>query len=418
MPNAIEKDEAITPIEKLIESYKVDDSSVDAKKALLEAANASTSEDAVESNDVPPHLQKKKKRWQRAVSTFNALADASNIGIVISMISKAWPAIMTVGGGILGSISWMTDGLIYTFRSLSEATRIIGKKFFGMNQENNCPFEEEKNGVHPIQTPLQLLSTGLYAVAVALMFGAIIASPVGIALGWGLALTGLSIATYLNYVRPANLAKEKYTQLKEDPNANPNEVKAAEDDYHEKQKAKLVFVGILLGVAALMLCGTIAVFAPPALVPALLIISKLASAYLVVLNSYRVYDGNREFFDRVFESMKSSLVGLYNNVKSLFTHDNSMTEENTVSVTPESTTVAASTNSHAVIQSLMSEQPVAGNEYNTSFEVVKESDDLSHAIHVENAVTESGRITPISELIAMSPEPQADSQTSSPLFRL
>lgn len=216
---------------------------------------------------------KKLSWWDKRITTFTILSEASNIGIVINMISQWCKQILTVAGGIFGSLVYYADPLIYCFKSLVRLTRIVGREVF------NAPFEEEKNGVHKYQTAADVASLTLFSFAIAFFLGAMIAPPVGITIAWCCALTGLGIVGYFDYSHQEKLAKEKYHNLV-DSKAPIEEIHDAHKDYLSKRNSKRLFYGLMIGLTLLLICGSAAVFAPPALAPILYIVSKIASTYL------------------------------------------------------------------------------------------------------------------------------------------
>src|SRR5690606_5047935 len=99
---------------------------------------------------------------------------------------------------------------------------------------------------------------------------------------------------YLNKHEEFVSAAEEYQNICESGHATPQEKQrayeqmvlcrqtkdAAYAEYQNVKNGKRLFMGLLVGLAVLLVCGSAAAFAPPALVPILFIASKIASAYL------------------------------------------------------------------------------------------------------------------------------------------
>src|SRR5688572_2963093 len=138
----------------------------------------------------------KKSRWQKAVDYFGIASEASNIGIVIEIVGKWIPALASVGAGVLSSIAFFSDPLIYFFKSLIRVTRLVGG-YLGVE------FEEEKHGKHRFQAIADVASLAFFSVAIPFFLGVVITSPVGLTVAWALALTGLCVVGYFDYYHPA-----------------------------------------------------------------------------------------------------------------------------------------------------------------------------------------------------------------------
>ncbi|EKD73415.1 MAG: hypothetical protein ACD_45C00322G0001 [uncultured bacterium] len=257
----------------------------------------------------------KKSYWDKTVDIFGGFSEAANIGIVSEMVNKWWPAIMVIGHGFFSTLAFITDPVIYCFKSLIRITRLVGRNIFGVT------FDEEKNGTHKWQTAADLTSLGFFAVSVPLFFGLILTGPIGITVGWVSALIGLSIVGYVDYAHQAKLAREnyinkhkefivaanEYKKICESPDEKPDAKKHAYEqmvlsrqvkdiaykEYKTKQYAKRLFMGLLVGLAVLLICGSAALFAPPALAPILFIASKVASGYLGLIAAGRFFNWAR-----------------------------------------------------------------------------------------------------------------------------
>ncbi len=248
------------------------------------------------------HTRKKKRKsylWDKAVHYFGICSEAANIGIVLEIIGRWWPALMLVGGGFFSLLVFISDPAIYFFKSLIRLTRIIGREGFGIQ------FTEEKNGVHRWQTWADILSLTLFSLTIPLFLGLIVSGPIGVILAWVFGLSALCIVGYFDYNHQKNRA---YIQFMDCHKVFANDLdafeKANDDDREEKYQAMLqsrqlkdeayadyqtkrnsnrLYMGLLIGLAFLLICGSLAALVPPAIAPILLIVSKIASAYLVAI---------------------------------------------------------------------------------------------------------------------------------------
>jgi hypothetical protein len=220
-------------------------------------------------------LATKNKYWRRMVSFFEILAEVSNIGILVEIIAKWIPrfAVLATSPFIIYLMA-IADPLIYFFRALIRLTRIVGRNFFGIT------FVEEKNGTHKYQTLGDIVSLTFFTVAVLLFAFVATTTPIGLTLAWTFGLCGLIPIGYFDYTWPEQQAKEKYKLLLKDRNATPESREKALNEYLELRRAKLFFIALLIGLSLLLICGSAAAFAPPVLVPVLIITSKIASIYL------------------------------------------------------------------------------------------------------------------------------------------
>jgi hypothetical protein len=220
-------------------------------------------------------LKKKNYYWQKAIEAFNLMAELSNVGIFYKVVSSWLPFIQALGP-ILGLIAGIADPMIYFFRSLIRVTRIVGREYFDIT------FDEEEKGKHKWQTHGDLASLGFFALAIPLFFGLIIASPVGITVAWGLAIAGLAVSAYFDYAYPARCAKKHFIDTLA-AGAPQLEVDQAYEEYQTKKIAKRFFFALVFSISLLVLCTSAAAFAPPMIVPALFILSKIASICLALI---------------------------------------------------------------------------------------------------------------------------------------
>jgi len=224
--------------------------------------------------------------WHRLPEIFAGCSEASNIGIVINMIGKWAPSILTVGGGFLGGISHFADVLIYVFKALIRITKLIARMAFQIQFENEYIHQQKQKII------CDLLSLASFSLAI-LAFSAVIASgPVAITLGWCFGLLGLAVVGYADYFLPKKQLeqelKELYqTQIKDPTNIDVEQLFAKAATVKESQHAFKLYVGLLIGLSCLLICGSAAMFAPAAAASVLVIISKLASVYLAMIAVFR-----------------------------------------------------------------------------------------------------------------------------------
>lgn len=233
----------------------------------------------------------KKSPWDTTLLIFGFLSEAANIGIVIEIVAKWWPALLTLGHGLFSYIVFYSDPIIYFFKALYRVTRITGRKYF------NISFEEEKNGVHPWQTAGDILSLSLYVLAIPFFFGAVISGPIGITVGWSIAFCGLSVVAFFDYRYQTITAKQQYElaeanfmliapsseitpELTAQNTANEKKKSILYEEYKNKRNSYYSYLGLLFGLACLLICGSAALCVPAATASVLHIISKTASVYL------------------------------------------------------------------------------------------------------------------------------------------
>lgn len=225
-------------------------------------------------------VKRKNGLWVKIYDTCCTLAEISNVGIVIEILSKWIPSLLSFT--FFSVLTAFADPLIYLWRGLGSLHRVIGRGFFGVVFEG----EEAKNkNTHIVADIVKLC---FFALSIACFFGAIATGPLGTFLAWSTALCGLGVAAYFDYHYSTKTAKNTCDELTNDPNANPAQVKEAQEDYQNKKYSRNLYVTILIGLAFLLICGSAAAFAPPALVPILYIASKVASGFLALVNVGRV----------------------------------------------------------------------------------------------------------------------------------
>ena len=254
--------------------------------------------------------KKKKKNhyWQRAVDTFSILAEASNIGIAVKVVASWIPAISAVGSAF-GALAAIADPLIYCFRALIRITRVIGRECFDIT------LDEEENGKrHRWQTAGDLASLALFAIAIPLFFGLMITSPVGVTIAWVLAISGIGVSSYFDYHHPAKVAKQQYEFTLEKFNnhlATREEVDTAHHEYIKLRTSKRLFFTLIVNISFLVICSSMIPFAPPMIVPALIILTKVTSGCLALIAVSRLYNFAKDpvtaFIERTMTKIKGFL---------------------------------------------------------------------------------------------------------------
>ncbi|HVY53412.1 MAG TPA: hypothetical protein VHA13_02715, partial [Gammaproteobacteria bacterium] len=220
----------------------------------------------------------KNRPWKRIALLFNTCAEISNVGILIQIIAKWIPsfAVLAQSAGFVWLMA-IADPMIYFFRSLIRLTRLIGRNFFGI------AFEEERDEsprFQKIRTIADLISMSLFVVAILCFAGILIAPPVNLTIAWSVALTGLLPIGFFDYFYPARKITKQYNRYKNDIHIKAETKDRLEAKYIHAQNAKKLYMALLVGLGLLLICGTAAAFAPPLLVPILIITSKIASLFL------------------------------------------------------------------------------------------------------------------------------------------
>lgn len=238
-----------------------------------------------ESNSPNFEEQRRNANWRKVDSGLSIAAEFFNSVIVIDIIGKWIPSVaLFFVGGPLGLLLLVGDQLIYLCRLLIRLTRLIGRNFL------NVKFEEDEHGPpHKLQPLGDLLSLCCFALAIVFFAGALIAPPVGITLAWAMGLCGLGFISFFDYIWPEKQAKQKCERLAQDPHASEQEKIDAQKAYKNQKYSRRLFLTLLLGLSLLLVCGSAAAFAPPLLVPVLLITSKAASIFLGGVACFRFY---------------------------------------------------------------------------------------------------------------------------------
>lgn len=237
-----------------------------------------------------------KSIWQKSSDYSEGLANGANVGIVLQMISRFWMGLLTIAGGIFAGIIFFTDPLIYLFKAINRLCRLVGRSLGVKN------LQDESLGSHPLQTYADIACLILFGLTIGLFF----LGPVGITLAWITGLIGLVIVGKFDYVHQESLAEKNYNDLlaKHEENLesarrdgralSPQELQAfdvecgaAYAQFEERKKARKFYVALVVGLFFLLVLGSAAVFAPPAVVPILIIAGKIGAAYLGVVNACR-----------------------------------------------------------------------------------------------------------------------------------
>lgn len=304
-----------------------------------------------------PAWKRKRLAMDLGIKVAGDVAEGANLGIVLDMAGQ-W--IKLFANGVFATIGFIADPVIYAFRALVRLLRIAARKM-------GLAVEEELYGTPKWQTVGDVVSLTLFSLAAVALVGCLISGPVGITVGWFLALSALCITAYFDYVCQERLAEEKYLEAKqfreemeeryqeelrkedalrqEEQNFHVRDMRVggAEDDvendedgiplhyfsanfaddndvlnfdnsplaaarvrleyarfqesialqeFEKKKYSKRLFLALLIGIAFLVLCGSAAAFAPPAIIPVFLIFAKIASVYLGVVNVGRAINDN------------------------------------------------------------------------------------------------------------------------------
>ncbi|MDR3476753.1 MAG: hypothetical protein P4M14_01815 [Gammaproteobacteria bacterium] len=367
MPNSQNKKVAADALGEtyldVLDDNQAEVSQADEEKTTTEyAAEEDGSQTLLVKNSKGEVIQRKKNHyWQKTVDGLNVAAEVSNFGIFFQVVSAWLPFIQAMGAGVIGMMAAFTDPMIYFFRSLIRVTRVVGREFFGIT------LDDEENGAHKHQTAADIASMILFSIAIPLFFGLIIASPVGITVAWGLAISGLGVAGYFDYAYPARMAKEKYENLKNDENANPQDVANALKDFEIKQTAKRFFFSLIFSVGLLVICTSAAVFAPPMIVPALFILSKVASALLGLIavgrfvNSRRSKEAEMKAAAEADNAERLTEEATLNSTPDLQkTSDNKLTSSAQIAKSVSALTPAISRHADLATEKSSASQPVVG----------------------------------------------------------
>ena len=261
----------------------------------------------------PPPKQiggKKTRKWFRRLPViFEGMANASNIGVLLQAIASWGGHFLKFAVPTVTAIASYSNPLIYVFRPAGRLARMAGRRIFGEKF-----FATEKYGTHKHQTKADLFSMIFFTLAALILFGCILSSPWGIAIGWACGLSALSVVGYFDYGHRVDRTYDHYKMLEAKlepkleevapapvkrnvvmrgihkahdfifgppiPDPKHPEVKAAKKTWEQKRRAKRLLYALLIGMAFLTICSSVAVFAPPALAPVLYILYKAASIYM------------------------------------------------------------------------------------------------------------------------------------------
>lgn len=143
--------------------------------------------------------------WNKLIAFFGFNSEVANVGIVVEMVSKWYPPILTVAHGFFFSLAMYADPIIYCCKIAIRLLRVAGRKL-GLELEDEI-------AAHPYQTVADLTSVALFGLAIACFVGALIAPPVGITVAWMFALSGLGVTAYFDYAHQEELAEKELKRL-------------------------------------------------------------------------------------------------------------------------------------------------------------------------------------------------------------
>lgn len=218
--------------------------------------------------------------WDRVSEILVALSHLANIGIVIAIIQPWLPFLATVGH-ILGPVTGVADPLIYVLKTLNSLWRLALRHL-------GYQLVDEPYGHHRWQLQIDSMAIVCFVLAVVSFLGVMAAGPLGPFLGWVFGLSGMMMFGYSHEYTQYRLAEKEYEQAKLTYPEDSSELKDVEKHYLQKRREWVLCAALLAGLTVLLLCSTAAVFAPPAVVPILLIAYKIASVYLIGLNVCRL----------------------------------------------------------------------------------------------------------------------------------
>ena len=215
--------------------------------------------------------------WSRMITGFSIFAEVANIGIVLEIVARWLPTFAVLASsGPIAYLMLIADPLIYCFRASIRLARLIGRHVF------HIAFEEEKHATKKElkqQTIGDIASLVFFSLAITFFLG-VVAPPVGITLAWVMGLMGLGVVGYFDYFLPEKRAKIHFQSVKNEKKHTPEEFAFLQKQYVKKRNAMRLYMALLFGLALLLICGSAAAFAPPLLVPILLVTSKVASIFL------------------------------------------------------------------------------------------------------------------------------------------
>lgn len=225
---------------------------------------------------------KKFIKWHWLVKALSICAELANFGIFLEAIARWLPSFRAiVNTTILGSMMDVLDPLIYVFRSLIRVVRLVGRNIF------NVMFEEEAHGTHPYQNLADVTVLILFCLAIATFTGLLVPPPFALTAAWALALSGLSINWYFDYIYPTERAFAKY-QLSVTKKDDESTQLQAQEEFEHRRHSMFLFGLVLVGLFFLLVCGSAVIIAPPAVDDALDILSKMGSVFLGIIGCGRL----------------------------------------------------------------------------------------------------------------------------------
>lgn len=220
------------------------------------------------------------KIFETITATFIILAEISNVGIIIEVIAH-WSPIFAamIAFGPVAYLTLIADPLIYFFRALIRLTRIIGTTFFNMQFIDSIHLTPKERLQQTIGDVLSLV----FFILSICFFAGLMASPIGITIAWTMGLCGLMVVGYTDHHLPQKAAERHLKALKLSISPSKTDINEANAYNKGLRSAKHLYIALLLGLTLLLICGSAAAFAPIAVIPILLTISKIASIYLGII---------------------------------------------------------------------------------------------------------------------------------------
>ncbi len=252
----------------------------------------------------------------RIIDGLNTAAEVANVGIVLHVVS-AWIAFF--GAGIFAFVTAIADPAIYLFRGMVRLLRLGGRTLGFVT-------EEDKEGVHRWASVADAICLVLFVLAASALAGLLVAGAAGDMIGWAFALSALAIMAYFDYYHQEKMAEHQCIQTKNDYDSANQKLIAyadghdielnseskrqdineqalridsrfhrsrmdrAREEHLRKTLSRKLYVALIIGLTFLLVCSSAAAFVvpvAPALAIGLLVLSKLGSAILVMINLFR-----------------------------------------------------------------------------------------------------------------------------------
>ncbi len=227
------------------------------------------------------NLFRGEKKWHTIVCILTVLAVICNLGIFVHIAIPFLPfifhgAILAKASLFLQWFTYLSDPLIYIFKTLNRMTRYIGRR-------NGVEFIEEKFGVHEWQNKADLFTTFLFLIAIAAFFTPAAIFPLQAFVGWVVGIIGVSINLYFDEIHPAKKAKIKYY---ESDLSQANEIQERWKQHHYEA---LFYGCIIVSLILFLPCSSFANAYPlPRIADTVLnAIAFIGSGSIVLLNLLR-----------------------------------------------------------------------------------------------------------------------------------